>query len=193
VACFVKYWLGLTGVFRNFALSISIELKSTRTNLKSKIKYAATGQKAPEFSLFNSDKKEISLTDLRDKNVVVLFFPMAFTSVCTAELCEMRDTIGTYTSLNATILAISVDSPYTLAVFKEQQKLPFDLLSDFNKETSVAYNALYETFAMKMRGVSKRAAFVIDRNGLVQYAEVLDNAGEVPNFRAIQETLAALN
>jgi len=151
------------------------------------------GQKAPEFTLFNSDKKEISLTDLRDKNVVVLFFPMAFTSVCTAELCEMRDTIGTYTSLNATILAISVDSPYTLAVFKEQQKLPFDLLSDFNKETSVAYNALYETFAMKMRGVSKRAAFVIDRNGLVQYAEVLDNAGEVPNFRAIQETLAALN
>jgi peroxiredoxin len=151
------------------------------------------GQKAPEFALFNSDKKEISLTDLHDKNVVVLFFPMAFTSVCTAELCKMRDTIGTYTSLNATILGISVDSPYTLAVFKEQQKLPFDLLSDFNKETSEAYNALYETFAMKMRGVSKRAAFVIDRNGLVQYAEVLDNAGEVPNFRAIQETLVALN
>ncbi|MDB5243037.1 MAG: peroxiredoxin [Spirosoma sp.] len=152
-----------------------------------------TGQKAPEFTLFNSDKTEISLTDLRGKNVIVLFFPMAFTSVCTAELCEMRDTIGTYASLNATVLGISVDSPFTLAVFKEQQKLPFDLLSDFNKETSIAYDALYETFAMKMRGVSKRAAFVIDQNGIIRYAEVLDNAGEVPNFNAIQETLASLN
>lgn len=151
------------------------------------------GQKAPEFTLFNSDKKEISLTDLRDKNVIVLFFPMAFTSVCTAELCEMRDTIGTYASLNATILGISVDSPYTLAVFKEQQKLPFDLLSDFNKETSIAYHALYETFSMRMRGVSKRAAFVIDKSGIVQYAEVLDNAGEVPSFTAIKETLVSLN
>ena len=151
------------------------------------------GQKAPEFTLFNSDKKEISLTDLREKNVIVLFFPMAFTSVCTAELCEMRDTISTYASLNATVLGISVDSPYTLAVFKEQQKPPFDLLSDFNKETSVAYDALYETFSMKMRGVSKRAAFVIDKNGIVQYAEVLDNAGKVPSFTAIQRALVSLN
>ena len=151
------------------------------------------GQKAPDFTLFNTDKKEISLTDFREKNVIVLFFPMAFSRVCTAELCEMRDSISTYASLNAAIVGISVDSPYTLAVYKEQQKLPFDLLSDFNKETSTAYNALYETFSMKMRGVSKRAAFVIDKNGIIQYAEVLDNAGEVPSFQAIQETLASLN
>lgn len=151
------------------------------------------GQKAPDFTLFNTDKKEISLTDFRDKNVIILFFPLAFTRVCTAELCEMRDSIGTYASLNATILGISVDSPYTLAVYKEQQKLPFDLLSDFNKETSIAYNALYETFSMNMRGVSKRAAFVIDKNGIIQYAEVLDNAGEVPSFQAIQETLTSIN
>lgn len=150
------------------------------------------GEKAPEFTLFNSDKKEISLTDYNGKNVILLFFPMAFTNVCTAELCEMRDNISTYAALNAAILAISVDSPFTLAVFKEQQKLPFDLLSDFNKETSVAYDTLYETFAMKMRGVSKRSAFIVDGNGVIQYAEVLDNAGNVPNFTAIQETLASI-
>ncbi len=150
------------------------------------------GQKAPEFTLFNSDKKEVSLTDYSGKNVVLLFFPMAFTSVCTAELCEMRDNISTYASLNTAILGISVDSPFTLAVFKEQQQLPFELLSDFNKETSVAYDALYQTFAMNMRGVSKRAAFVIDRNGVIQYAEVLENAGEVPSFTAIQEILASM-
>ncbi|GAB3643235.1 redoxin domain-containing protein [Spirosoma arcticum] len=147
------------------------------------------GEKAPAFTLFNSEKKEVSLTDYSGRSVIVLFFPMAFTSVCTAELCEMRDNISTYAALNADILAISVDSPFTLAVFKEQEKLPFDLLSDFNKETSVAYDTLYETFAMNMRGVSKRSAFVVDGNGVIQYAEVLDNAGEVPNFTAIRETL----
>ena len=150
------------------------------------------GQKAPAFTLFNSDKKKVSLIDYRGKNVVILFFPMAFSSVCTVELCEMRDTISTYAALNTDVLAISVDSPYTLAKFKEQEKLPFDLLSDFNKETSTAYDALYETFTMNMRGVSKRSAFVVDRNGVIQYAEVLDNAGEVPNFTAIQETLASI-
>lgn len=150
------------------------------------------GQKAPEFSLFNSEKKAISLQDFTGKNVVVLFFPMAFTSVCTAELCEMRDNISTYAALNAEIVGISVDSPFTLAKFKEEERLPFDLLSDFNKETSADYGALYETFVMNMRGVSKRSAFVIDRNGVIQYAEVLDNAGEVPSFTAIQETLASI-
>ena len=150
------------------------------------------GDKAPSFTLFRSDKKEVSLTDYGGQPVVILFFPMAFSSVCTAELCEMRDNIATYSALNATILGISVDSPYTLAVFKEQQKLPFDLLSDFNKETSIAYDTLYETFSMKMRGVSKRSAFVIDGQGVIRYAEVLDNAGEVPNFTAIQETLALI-
>ncbi|WP_080239749.1 redoxin domain-containing protein [Spirosoma rigui] len=151
------------------------------------------GQKAPEFTLFNSDKKEVALTDFSGKNLVVLFFPMAFTSVCTAELCEMRDNINTYASLNAAIVGISVDSPFTLAKFKEQENLPFDLLSDFNKETSIAYDTLYETFVMNMRGVSKRSAFVIDGQGVIQYAEVLDNAGEVPSFTAIQQTLASLN
>ncbi|MBC7571060.1 MAG: peroxiredoxin [Spirosoma sp.] len=151
-----------------------------------------TGQKAPDFTLFNSENNQVSLADFQGKNLIVLFFPMAFTSVCTAELCEMRDNIATYAGLNADVIGISVDSPFTLAKFKEEQHLPFNLLSDFNKETSTAYDSLYDTFVMKMKGVSKRSAFVIDKDGTIQYAEVLDNAGEVPNFQAIQERLSQL-
>ncbi|MEZ0609125.1 redoxin domain-containing protein [Fibrella sp. WM1] len=148
------------------------------------------GQQAPAFTLFSSDKKEVALADYAGRNVVLLFFPMAFTSVCTAELCEMRDNLHVYQKLNADVLAISVDSPFTLDKFKAEQELPFPLLSDFNKEVSAAYGALYDTFVMNMHGVSKRAAFVIGPDGSLKYTEVLDNAGNVPNFTAIQ---AALN
>ncbi len=151
-----------------------------------------TGQKAPDFTLFNSDKKEVSLADFQGKNLIVLFFPLAFTSVCTDELCEMRDNMATYANLNADVVAISVDSPFALGKYKEEQSLPFDLLSDFNKEVSTAYGSLYDTFMMNMKGVSKRSAFVIDKDGTIQYAEVLENAGEIPNFQAIQETLSQL-
>ncbi|ARK11206.1 peroxiredoxin [Fibrella sp. ES10-3-2-2] len=149
----------------------------------------ATGQTAPTFTLFSSENKPVSLSDYAGKNVVLLFFPMAFTSVCTAELCEMRDNLHTYTNLNAEILAVSVDSPFTLAKFKEEQNLPFPLLSDFNKEVSEAYGALYENFVMNMKGVSKRAAFVIDETGQIKYAEVLENAGNVPDFNAVKAVL----
>lgn len=104
----------------------------------------------------------------------------------------MRDNIATYTDLNAEVLAISVDSPFTLAKFKEDQKLPFNLLSDFNKDVSQAYDTYYETFVMNLKGVSKRSAFVIDGDGIVQYAEVLESAGDVPSFSAIQQTLSTL-
>jgi peroxiredoxin len=147
------------------------------------------GQKAPEFSLHSSDKKEIKLSDYKGKNVVLLFFPLAFTSVCTTELCNMRDNIASYNSLNAEILAISVDSIFTLDKFKQEQNLNFPLLSDFNKEVSTAYGSIYNDFVFGMKGVSKRSAFVIDAEGMVKYAEVLEDAGKVPNFEAIQQAL----
>lgn len=147
---------------------------------------------APDFTLFNTEKKEVSLQDFRGRNLIILFFPMAFTSVCTAELCEMRDNIAQYKALNADVVGISVDSPFTLGKFRQEQNLPFDLLSDFNKETSQAYGSYYETFVMNLKGVSKRSAFVVDKDGVIKYAEVLDNAGEVPNFEAVQETLKSL-
>lgn len=150
------------------------------------------GDKAPAFKLVSDEKKEISLADYSGSNVVLLFFPMAFTSVCTAELCNARDNIGVYKNLNAQVVGISVDSPFTLNKFKEDQNLNFPLLSDFNKEVSQAYGSLYDTFVLGLKGVSKRAAFVIDGTGTVRYAEVLENAGEMPNFAAVKAALEAL-
>ncbi len=151
------------------------------------------GDKAPDFTLYSSEKAEESLAKYQGKNVVLLFFPMAFTSVCTEELCTMRDNLSVYDNLNAAILGVSVDSPFTLAKFKEEQKLNFPLLSDFNKEVSRSYGALYEEFVLGLRGVSKRSAFVIDKEGSIRYAEVLESAGDLPNFAAIKETLSDLN
>jgi glutaredoxin-dependent peroxiredoxin len=150
------------------------------------------GQAAPDFTLFDSDKNKVTLSEQKGSNVVLLFFPLAFTSVCTKELCSVRDNIGWYNNVNAKVFGISVDALQTLAKFKEDQKLNFTLLSDFNKETSRAYDAIYEMFGYNMKGVSKRSAFVIDKEGIVKYAEVLENAGELPNFEAIQQTLAGL-
>lgn len=151
------------------------------------------GDKAPSFTLRATDKSEVSISDYEGKNLIVLFFPLAFTGVCTAELCSVRDDIASYSSVNAEVVAISVDSLFTLEKFKAEQDYNFPLLSDFNKDVSEAYGALYEDFVLDMKGVSKRAAFVIDKSGIVKYAEVLDNAGEVPNFDAIKQTLSSLN
>lgn len=147
------------------------------------------GSVAPDFSLYSSEKKKVSLEDYRGKNIVLLFFPLAFTSVCTKELCNVRDTISIYNNCNAVVIAISVDSPQTLARFKEDQKLNFLLLSDFNKIVSQKYGCLYETFSLEMKGVSKRSAFVIDKEGIVRYAEVLENAGDQPDFNSITVVL----
>ncbi len=150
------------------------------------------GQPAPLFSLYNTDKQKISLADQRGSNVLLLFFPLAFTSVCTKELCSVRDGIHFYNQVNAKVFGISVDSLHTLNRFRQEQQLNFDLLSDFNKEVSGLYGSLYEQFGFDMKGVSKRAAFVIDKEGIVRYAEVLENAGELPNFQAIEAALQSL-
>jgi glutaredoxin-dependent peroxiredoxin len=152
------------------------------------------GQAAPAVSLFDTEKNKVSLTDYAGKNLVVLFFPLAFTGVCTTELCNVRDNIAAYNSTNAQVLGISVDSLFTLGKFKAEQNLNFPLLSDFNKTAASSFGVLYDTFpAFEMQGVSKRAAFVIDKDGMVQYSEVCPTPGDLPNFDAIQQTLASLN
>ena len=151
------------------------------------------GQPAPDFTLFDSDKNPVTLSGLKGKNVLLLFFPQAFTSVCTKELCGVRDNISKYQSVNASVFGISVDSVFTLAKFKEEQQFNFPLLSDFNKTTSAAYGCLYEHFFNDMDGVSKRSAFVIDTEGIIRYAEVLENAGDMPNFDAINDCLKQIN
>ncbi|MCX6316064.1 MAG: redoxin domain-containing protein [Bacteroidetes bacterium] len=150
------------------------------------------GQAAPDFTLFDSEKNQVTLSEQKGQPVLLLFFPLAFTSVCTAELCSVRDNISWYNNINAKVFGISVDALQSLAKFKEDQQLNFTLLSDFNKEASNAYGSIYETFAFNMKGVSKRSAFVIDKDGIVRYAEVLENAGQVPDFDKIKAALEAL-
>ena len=152
-----------------------------------------SGDKAPDFSLRASDKTQVSLKDFRGKNVVLLFYPAAFTRVCTKELCQMRDGLAEYEKLDAQVLAISVDSLFVLDKWKQEQGFNFPMLSDFNKTVSKKYNALYKEFVYEMKGVSKRAAFVVDKAGLIRYAEVLENAGDMPDFDAVKKILDTLN
>ncbi|MBK8956623.1 MAG: redoxin domain-containing protein [Saprospiraceae bacterium] len=151
------------------------------------------GEKAPGFTLISNEKKEVRLSDFSGNNVVLLFFPFAFTGTCTKELCEIRDHMQFYTQSKAQILGISVDSPYALNKYREELNLPFLLLSDFNKHVSKAYDCLYEEFAFGLKGVSKRAAFVIDGEGMLRYQEILENAGSLPNFDAVNKLLNNLN
>jgi peroxiredoxin len=150
------------------------------------------GEKAPFLSLYDTEKNQVSIGS-SDKNTVILFFPLAFTGVCTAELCNIRDNISLYNNTSAQVLGVSVDSLFVLGKYKAEQNLNFPLLSDFNKAAAKAYGVLYETFpAFEMQGVSKRAAFVLDQAGIIRYAEVCPTPGDLPNFTAIQECLATL-
>ncbi|WP_379093622.1 redoxin domain-containing protein [Pedobacter sp. UC225_65] len=149
------------------------------------------GDKAPDFKLFSTELKEVSLADYKGKKLVVHFFPMAFTGTCTTQLCTMRDSFGYYEGMNAAVVGISVDSPFTLAKFKEEQAYQFPLLSDFNKEAAQAYGAFYDEFVFNLKGVAKRAAFVINEEGVISYAEVLDVATDLPDFEAIKKVVSA--
>ena len=150
------------------------------------------GDKAPEFKLYDSDRNEVSLTDYRGKNLLMLFYPAAFSSTCTEELCSYRDGLREFQSMDSEIVGISVDSIFTLGKFKEANQFQFPLLADFNKEVSMAYDCLYDSWILGMKGVAKRSAFIVDKNGTIRYAEVLEHAGDLPNFDAIKQTLAEL-
>lgn len=149
------------------------------------------GDQAPDFKLYSSELTEVSLNAFKGKKVIIHFFPMAFTGTCTEQLCTMRDNFSYYEGINAEVLGISVDSPFSLAKFKEEQNYQFPLLSDFNKEVSKAFGAYYEEFVYGLKGVSKRAAFVIDEDGKIIYVEILEDARELPDFKAINDVLSA--
>ncbi|SER39343.1 redoxin domain-containing protein [Pedobacter rhizosphaerae] len=149
------------------------------------------GDIAPDFKLYSSELTEISLAGFKGKKVIIHFFPLAFTGTCTEQLCTMRDNFSYYEGINAQVIGISVDSPFSLAKFKEAQSYQFPLLSDFNKEVSKSYGAFYDEFVFGLKGISKRAAFVIDEAGKIVYAEILEDAKELPDFKAINDVLKA--
>jgi peroxiredoxin len=150
----------------------------------------AVGSKAPDFTLVNQDREPVTLSQLRGKPVVLAFFPAAFSSVCTKELCTFKDSMAQLGKAQAQVFGISVDTFFTLKAFQDQQKLTFPLLSDFNKEVIRAYGVFNEDM-IGLKGIAKRATFVIDKDGIVRHAEVLEDARNEPNYDAVFRTLAS--
>ena len=150
----------------------------------------STGDAAPDFTLYDSEMNTFTLSEA-DKPVVLLFFPGAFTSVCTTELNTVGNDYGSYTENGAQVVGISTDSPFALAEFKKVHGFPFRLLSDHEGEVAAAYGAKYDNdfTDMGLDRIAKRSAFVVGEDGAVRYAEVLDNAGEQPDFDAVQAAL----
>ena len=149
------------------------------------------GDKAPEFTLPDASREDVSLPMEPAQNIVLLFVPLAFSSVCTAELCDVSQGLSAYEDLDARVIAISIDSPFALKGWADQEGITLTLLSDFNKEVSAAYGAQYEDF-IGLKGVAKRSAFVVDKEGVIRFASVSDDPTILPDFEAIQACLQAL-
>lgn len=148
------------------------------------------GNKAPEFTLFDADKKSRSLSEFRGKKVVLAFFPGAFTGVCTKELCSFRDAMSQFNNFHAQVIGISVDSPFANKAFAIQNNLQFPLLSDTTREVCKHYGGVHEDFAgIKGYSASKRAVFIVDSNGSVIYAWVSENPGVEPDYDAVIQAL----
>lgn len=149
------------------------------------------GDRAPTFSLAAAPGEFVDLADhLGSDRIVLLFYPLAFSGVCTAELCAIRDSWDRYAALDARVFGISVDSPFATSRFRESEALPFPLLSDFNKEVSAAYGVL-ETNAFGMVGIARRSVFVIGTDGIVHYAWAAEDDGIEPDYEAMIRAVAA--
>jgi glutaredoxin-dependent peroxiredoxin len=160
----------------------------------------AVGTKAPDFTLSTKTAdgpKQIKLSDnFGKRNTLLLFFPMAFTGTCTTEMCDVSSGLSAYSNMNATVYGISGDNPFAQEAWAQKEKITVPLLSDYEHEVAKAYDVIYKSFLpqlnLGMAGVAKRSAFVIDKNGVIQYAESSDDAKALPNFDKIKAKLAEL-
>ncbi len=152
---------------------------------------ADVGSKAPDFTLMNQDREAVSLGAQRGHPVVLAFFPAAFSSVCTTELCTFRDNMAKLNGARAQVFGISVDTFFTLKAFQNEQKLTFPLLSDFNKQVIRDYGVFNEDM-IGLKGIAKRAVFVIDKDGVVRHKEVLEDARNEPNYQNVFDALKSL-
>jgi peroxiredoxin len=149
------------------------------------------GSKAPDFTLMNQERQPVTLSGLTGQPVVLAFFPAAFSGTCQQELCTLRDSMGELSKANAQVLGISTDTFFALKAFHDQQQLGFPLLSDFNKEVIRDYGVFNEDM-IGLKGIAKRAVFVIDRDGVVRFREVLEDARNEPDYQAVLSSVASL-
>jgi len=149
------------------------------------------GSKAPDFTLVNEERQPVKLSEQRGRPVVLAFFPAAFSSVCTKELCTFRDSLSRLNQAQAQVYGISVDTFFTLKAFHDQQGYNFPLLSDFNKETIRNYGVFNEDM-IGLKGIAKRAVFVIDKEGVVRHRQVLDDARHEPDYEVVFKALASM-
>ena len=150
------------------------------------------GTVAPNIALYNTERQKIDLNTFSGKKMILYFFPAAWTGTCTTEMCSVRDDFSFYQALDTLVFGISVDSPFALKRFKEDQQLSFELLSDFNKEVIRAYGIYREEFVCEMHGVAERAVFIIGSDGTIQYKEVLEKPGNLPDFPAAKRALESI-
>jgi peroxiredoxin len=167
------------------------QLNTHQVNRKESKMALMIGNAAPEFSLFDTEKKERTLKEFAGKKLVLVFYPGAFTGVCTKELCTFRDSLAQFNSLKAQVLGVSVDAPFANKAFAAENHLQFPLLSDYTRETSKRYGGVHEDFAgLKGYSASKRAVFIVDEAGKVFYRWVSENPGIEPNYDEVIKALA---
>ena len=152
---------------------------------------ADVGSIAPDFTLMNQDREPVTLSQLKGKPVVLAFFPAAFSGVCQKELCTFRDSMGALNNASAQVFGISVDTFFALKAFQDQQQLNFPLLSDFNKEIIREYGVFNEDM-IGLKGIAKRAVFVLDKDGIVRHREVLEDARNEPDYKKVLDSVASL-
>ena len=149
---------------------------------------------APDFNLKNTNKNDIALSDFKGKTVVLAFYPGAFTGVCDTEMCSLRDSMNSFNDLNATVLGISVDSPWANAEFAKKYEINFNLLSDYNRNVSKAYDMIFNGLGgLEGYECSNRGVLIIDGEGLIQYRWVAENPGVEPNYSEIIEKVKSLS
>jgi peroxiredoxin len=178
----------------------AISIVKCRSEFELNIMALAVGTKAPDFTLSTKaadGPKQVKLSDnFGRQNTLLLFFPMAFTGTCTTEMCGVTLDLSAYSSLNATVYGISGDNPFAQEAWAQKEKIRVPLLSDYEHKVAKAYDVAYDSFLpqinLGMGGVPKRAVFIVDREGMIQYAECDDDARALPNFDKVKAKLAEL-
>jgi peroxiredoxin len=150
-------------------------------------------EKAPDFILYNTDLKPVKLNDFKGKVVVLSFFPAAFTAVCTKEMCTFRDSISKFNDMNAVVLGISVDPPFSNKAFKDHNKLNFDILSDYSREVVKKYGVSWEFPSLPGYILAKRAVFVVDKEGVVRYKWISDDPTVEPPYQEVEKVISSIS